>query len=202
VLTDPHHPDPIVVAIGRISLFGPGATRLHDELIYVGAPWLEAGGPAHCQPSATDDHTQQRLTRLLREPTRPIAPKVAQRLRPHAAQDFAALWPHVEAEADARAHDAQLKLDARAHSEQAALRTILRDQRSAIEDRTEQTVLDLDQLPTAAIKQIQDDAAHMQRRLTQLDQEIQTEPAQLAELYQIKRTRVEPVGLVYLWPGA
>jgi len=36
-----------VIAFGRLSLFGPGATRLHDEIISVAAQWLESGGPNH-----------------------------------------------------------------------------------------------------------------------------------------------------------
>lgn len=201
VLADPHRRTPQVVAIGRVSLFGPGATRLHDELLYVGAPWLEAGGPDHCVPDSDDRQTRERLERLLRE--RPVAPPegVGDRLRPHAARDFAALWPHVEAEAEARAHDAQLKLEARAHAEQEALRRILLDQRGALQDRVAQPELDLGTVSRAEQRQIEDDTRHMARRLEQLAGEIEREPAELAELYRVRRARVEPVGLVYLWPA-
>ncbi|MCA9548204.1 MAG: hypothetical protein KC613_27560, partial [Myxococcales bacterium] len=139
---------------------------------------------------------------LLAERPRPAPAGVAERLRPHAAADFARLWPHVEAEAEARAHDAQQQLEARAHEEQDALRQLLQSQRAALEKQVTQTTLDFGTLPQAERRQIEDDHRHMERRLTQLAQEIQREPAELAELYRVKRARVVPVGLVYLWPEA
>ena len=199
-LGDPDHATPAVVAIGRVSLFGPGATRLHDELLYVGAPWLEAGGPGHCEPDPDDLLTRARVERLLREPPREVPDTQRRRLRGHARTDFARLWPHVEAEAEAAAHDARLELGRRAEEERDLLRAILGDQRTALEARVRQTELDLGQLSTAESRQVADDRRHMQARLTQLDAEIQAQPDELLELYRVKRVRVEPVGLVYLWP--
>ena len=201
VLGNPHDASPRVVAVGRVSLFGPGASRLHDELLYVGAPWFESGGEGHCEPDPDDTQTRARLERLLREP--PIAVSDAQRARlcPHAPDDFAHLWPHVEAEAEARAHDARLLLDRRATEEQTDLRTLLQDQRAALEERVAQTEFDFGQLSREESRQFQDDLRHMRHRLERLDDEIAREPDELGELYRVKRVRVEPVGLVYLWPA-
>jgi hypothetical protein len=33
-----------------------------------------------------------------------------------------------------------------------------------------------------------------------IEQELKTEPQRIADLYQVKATRIEPVGLIYLWP--
>ncbi len=38
------------------------------------------------------------------------------------------------------------------------------------------------------------------RRLEQFDRELETEPQRIADFYEVRATRVEPVGLVYLWP--
>ncbi|MEZ4475064.1 MAG: helicase-related protein [bacterium] len=189
---------PLVVAIGRVSLFGPGASRLHDELIYVGTPWREAGGPE--APAPNDTKTRTLIERVLREPPRPVSPDPGRRLAAHAAADFRFLWPHVEAEAEARAHDARQLLDARAHAEQQALHAILVAQRQHLERETQQTSFDFGDLPKDAARQRQDDVRHMEQRLRALETEIVTEPAALADLYAVRQARVEPVGLVYLWP--
>ena len=41
---------------------------------------------------------------------------------------------------------------------------------------------------------------HWQRRLDQIDQELVAEPERIREIYAVKAHRIEPVGLVYLWP--
>ena len=38
------------------------------------------------------------------------------------------------------------------------------------------------------------------KRLEELKTELKTEPSRIEELYSVKARRVEPVGLVYLWP--
>ena len=42
-----------VIAFGRVSLFGPGATRLHDKLVSVAARWIE-GNENDLKPFAED----------------------------------------------------------------------------------------------------------------------------------------------------
>lgn len=42
-----------VIAFGRLSLFGPGATRLHDMLVSVAARWIE-GNDNELKPFAED----------------------------------------------------------------------------------------------------------------------------------------------------
>ncbi len=50
------------------------------------------------------------------------------------------------------------------------------------------------------IKQIESDYRHWQKRVQELDKEIETEPQRIQQIYTIKATRVEPLGLVYLQP--
>ena len=42
-----------VIAFGRLSLFGPGATRLHDKLVSVAARWIE-GKESELKPFAEE----------------------------------------------------------------------------------------------------------------------------------------------------
>ena len=49
-------------------------------------------------------------------------------------------------------------------------------------------------------KQIEADKRHWERRLATLEVELTTEPARIRQSYDVKATRFEPAGLVYLWP--
>ncbi len=37
-------------------------------------------------------------------------------------------------------------------------------------------------------------------RLNQFDSDLKTEPDRIKDFYEVRASRVEPVGLVYLWP--
>ncbi|MFL6263685.1 MAG: DISARM system SNF2-like helicase DrmD [Thermoanaerobaculia bacterium] len=213
VLRNPHDALPRVLAFGRLSLFGPGAARLHDQLVAVAARWLDSGGPGHLEPfaDAADREAVATLERLLREssptaggdPLSGIPPAVRERFRLAAPGDFAALWPHIQDEADHLVHDAERKLAARGEKESADLRRILQDQRSAIRrtlEERQQLTLDFGKAEDEQRDQFEQDKKFMEGRLSAIDREIETEPAQIRDLYQIVLRRLVPVGLVYLWP--
>jgi len=40
----------------------------------------------------------------------------------------------------------------------------------------------------------------MQGRLGGIDRELETEPKEIQKLYEVVLSKLEPVGLVYLWP--
>ena len=44
------------------------------------------------------------------------------------------------------------------------------------------------------------DRRHWEGRLTRLERELRDEPRRLRDSYEVRAQRVEPVGLVYLWP--
>jgi ERCC4-related helicase len=195
-----------VIVFGRLSLFGPGATRLHDQLVSLAAAWNESGTGNHLRPFAeeADRKALDRLEQLLAAAPslEGIDAKVQERLVRSAPGDFAALWPEVEREADALAHDAAQKLTRRGQSEAEALRRILEAQRSAIGRELQGTQLPLFGDGDALEKtQWDQDRKWMERRLERLAREIETEPAELPELYRVATRKLEPVGMVYLWPG-
>jgi hypothetical protein len=208
-LRNPHDDEVVAIAFGRLSLFGPGATRLHDQLIPIAARWQESGGKGHRQPLEGKAQVQalEHLARLLREldpEDRPLAKKTQALLAGHAADDFAALWPVIQDEADAVAHDAGAKLAARARDESTALAKLLTEQRAAIRrelDSRRQQGFAFTEAQREEREQYEADETHMARRLDAIDRELTTEPAQIRSLYQVSLRRLEPVGLVYLWPG-
>jgi hypothetical protein len=212
---DPYGAQVVVLVFGRLSLFGSRAARLHDQIVAVAAPWLEASGPEHLRPYERTAERQalDRLNRIFRElppegdSFTGVSERVRDRLRASAAADFAALWPHVEAEAEALTHEAERKLAERGVAESEAMRGILRNQRSAIQ----KALAKLPQLTLAfapaepqareQVRQIEQDRHYMEGRLLDIDREIETEPAAIQDLYRVVLTRREPVGMVYLWPA-
>jgi SNF2 family DNA or RNA helicase len=197
-----------VIAFGRLSLFGPGAVRLHDEVISVAAQWLESKGPKHLKPFAdeADRKAIDMLEELLnRSPDLKASKTIQNRLKDSAPNDFSTLWPHIEDEAEAKAHELAQKLSGRANEESSALREILETQSKAIEEIIQGQLQQELPFGDTKIEQLQkrqyeDDRKHMQQRLLAIEKEIETEPASIHALYQVVLKKLEPVGLVYLWP--
>ena len=206
VVRNPYDGIARVIVFGRLSLFGAGATRLHDQLVSLAAAWTESGGGNHLRPFAeeADRKARDRLEQLLAAaPTLDgVDARVQERLVKSAPADFAALWPEVEREADAVAHDAAQKLARRGQSEAEALRRILDAQRSAIGRELHGTQLSLfTDHESAEREQWDQDRKWIERRLERLAREIESEPAELPEMYRVATRKLEPVGMVYLWPG-
>ncbi|HEX4334343.1 MAG TPA: DISARM system SNF2-like helicase DrmD [Polyangiaceae bacterium] len=208
IVPDDRAGEPRAIAFGRLSLFGPGAARLHDELVTVAAPWRESGEGDHLVPSGTDEdrlaleHLEELLTRAGTLVTPPSA--LEARLARTAERDFAALWRHVRDEADGRAHAAEQLLTARGAKEAEDLRQILRAQRVEIEKQLKKQLDLFEDVDAEAAKQrreqLEGEREDMKKRLARSEEEIRTEPAQLQALYEVSRQRLVPVGLVYLWP--
>ena len=51
------------------------------------------------------------------------------------------------------------------------------------------------------LRQLESNKRYWAKRLEMLDGELKTEPKRIRELYEIKATRLEPIGLIYLWPA-
>jgi hypothetical protein len=195
-----------VIAFGRLSLFGPGAARLHDKLLSVAARWIE-GKENELAPFAeeADRKALDMLETLLeRSPTLDPIPDAARaRVRAAAPQLFASLWKHIRADADAEAQDAIRRLGERGREESAALTDILRAQQLAIVEeieRRQQLKLDFTDGEKAQREQFEQDKKYLDARLVSTHIELKTEPKQIESLYEVALHRLEPVGLVVLWP--
>jgi ERCC4-related helicase len=205
IVPDDRGGEPRAIAFGRLSLFGPGAARLHDDLVPVAAPWLESAGAGHLVPTNSDEdrlavsHLEELLSRAGELP--PVPERLAARLAAGAAADFATLWRHVRDEADGRGHAASQLLNARGLKEAEDLRQILKAQRIEIEKQLSQQ---LELFAGEDMKEQRDqresERQDMRTRLGQIEREGQTEPADLQALYHVSLKRLVPVGLVYLWP--
>ena len=198
---------PRVILLGRLSLYGRGAERLHEEIIPVAARWREPAqrsGPL--QAYARD--AQERSMKLLDESlnSRPRAPNevIQRKLLASAAEDIADLRRLLEPRADEYAAIAERQLGQRGEREERALRDTLERHRTQVIAQLERYEHDYRQLSfgfnAQEARQLNADIRHWRRRLDQFDQELAHEPARVREFYRVRVKRVEPVGLVYLWP--
>ena len=205
VVPNPHDAIARVIAFGRVSLFGPGAARLHDEVVSVAAQWLEAQGKGHLRPFAdeADRRALDTLEKLFQDIPKlgTVPDEIQARLAQSSSEDFAALWGSVKDEAEERAHRATQLLSERGHTEAEALRKILTQQKAAIEKTLKGQQLSLfAEFSEDEKKQWENDKEHMQGRLAAIEKELDQEPKDIEALYRVSLKRLEPIGLVYLWP--
>jgi hypothetical protein len=196
-----------VVLIGRIALYGPGAARLHEEILAVTALWTEVGrGTKPLRPlgRAGEETTLEQLERALSDTRKPSDAIVARAIS-YAHQDVIDLLPVLEERAREAIARAEKQLAERAAQEAASLENLLRQQRSRIE-RAEASFddrqLELAVFPEAERRQLRADRAHWQRRLERIECELEAEPVRVKRSNEIRAQRLEPVGLVYLWPAS
>jgi hypothetical protein len=195
-----------IIVFGRLSLFGAGAARLHDQLVSVAARWID-GREGELKPFAeeADRKAIELLEQVLAESPslEGVSASVQDKLLTAAPQAFATLWKHVRDEADALAHEAERKLGQRGQEESDALRAILASQRASIiaeiERRAQLTFEDM-KLDKREQDQFRKEQVFLGERLVAIQQEIEREPKQIQSLYRVALRRLEPVGLVFLWP--
>lgn len=202
---------PRVVLLGRLSLYGPGAARLHEELIPVTARWAEPQvrkGPLSPYAREAEVKTLALLDDAFVSRTgKPVADAVLKQLQSAAPHDIEQLLPHLQTRGEEYARDAEKKLVERGAAEAKAMREILETQKAHIAA----TAAKLDKYNPDQLRlnfgdqederrQLESNRKYWTKRLTMLDQELRSEPSRIQELYAVKATRVEPVGLVYLWP--
>ena len=196
---------PRVVLLGRVALYGPGAARLHEEILTVTAAWTEAGrGTAPLRPFGArgEEATLDQLATALRTPRLPPA-TAAERVRAWAAKDAADLEPELRRRAAERREEVANVLTARGDAEAASLHALLVEQRDRIamaEAAPDDAQLSLFRDDEA--EQRRRDRQHWRRKLAMLEEEIDREPARVRESYAVRADRLDIVGLVYLWPGS
>jgi SNF2 family DNA or RNA helicase len=197
-------PIPRVILIGRLCLYGTGAARLHEELIPVTARWVDPQKrKGTLTPYARDAETSTMslLEQSLLKPGKGVNDVVVRQLQGAAPRDVGELLPHLEKRGRELADGATLKLMERGDKETQAMRTILEDQRKRIvatEEKYKSTQLEL--FNSEEVRQLEADRRHWGRRLADIERELRTEPERIRDVYIVKAKRIEPIGLVYLWP--
>jgi hypothetical protein len=202
-------PVPRVITLGRLSLYGQGATRLHDEILAVASEWTDPSSRGRSKLRPVGEGAKAEALQLLKDalanPRLSDVPDgILRRLREHAVQDISELHPHLETRAEALAKRAVKALAARGEQEAQEMKKILENQKERIERQHEKALDDTQQLtlgfkPEEA-RQFRANQRYWAQRLEALPAEIESEPARIRANYTVQATRLEPVGLIYLWP--
>lgn len=199
--------EPRVILLGRLSLYGPGAVRLHEAIVPVTARWIE---PALRQVPLVpfgESGTETALDRLeeaLSAPDHAMPPEVSKRLLAAIPRDIDELRQHLERATEAARTEAESQLTLRGEREAADMLRLIEDQRGRIEAaiaRAEPT----DQLSLlfpdeSARRQVLDDRRAWHARLAKLGREAADLPDSIREGYRVVASRIEPIGIAYLWP--
>jgi hypothetical protein len=197
-----------VILLGRLSLYGQGAERLHEELVPLAARWIEPAqraGPLQAYAREAEARTLDLLDRSLIDPHRRMPAEAIQRkLLDAAPLDIAELLPQLEPRARDLAGLAIEKLRRRGEREAADLRATLERQRDRVREELERHSGQYTQLTFGfdddEKRQLDADIRSWRTRLEQFDRDLAREPQRIREFYEVYATRIEPVGLVYLWP--
>jgi len=194
-----------VLLIGRLALYGEGAARLHEEVLSVAADWRDpARGPATLRPLAPGREAEGRvLDELIAalDEARMATPAIVATASAGVAADIADLRPVLERRAAEQAARAATELARRAEAEATGLERLLRERIERIrrergqDDRQFALLLD-----EAEARQRAADRRSWDRAATRLDDELVREPERLRAANRVRATRLEPIGMVYLWP--
>ena len=214
---DPTYARKRVLALGRLSLYGSGAARLHEEIIATAAFWVEGTDKDRLEPFATPEAEEKALASLgavlSRKDQQAIPEHIVSMLMKSAAADESALWLKLQTKAVCQSVFAQERLRGRGKIESDEMERILKSQLTAIDKelnrrkKVEREAQEMKQvvmpwLPEEAEqkKQYDADSKYIERRLGDLEKELSTEPGRIRDQYDVKHYRLERIGLVYLWP--
>ena len=198
---------PRVLLLGRLSFYGRRAERLHEEIVPLAARWVETSrrrGPLAAYAREAEARTLDLLERSLGRGGRSPDPVIQQKLLAAAARDVEELLPQLEPRAEELAGVAADKLRRRGEREERDLREVLERQRERVRDelarhdkKSKQLTLGFNEEER---RQLEADMRSWRARLEQFDRDLEQEPGRVRDFYEVRARRVEPVGLVYLWP--
>lgn len=195
---------PRVVLMGRLAVFGAGAARLHEEIIPITAIWSEYERdrkPLRPLGESGEEKTLNQLEEALRDAHEAPGAAVA-RIQALIGKDIEDLVPTLEKIAAERLTAVTAQLKKRGEEEGRSLSDLLEQQRSRIAKAAKDfdpNQLTLDLVPEER-REREADRRHWDGRLTRLERELREEPERLRSSYEVRAHRLEPVGMVYLWP--
>jgi SNF2 family DNA or RNA helicase len=202
-----------LIVLARLSLYGHGAARLHDEVLAVVAEW-DPADPSRRLRKLSDAKSQRALEDL--EATlqqRLEAPEgITAALKGHLGADVAQLRGGLDQLVEQRREDAAGKLGKRAEEEAARFCKVLEEQRkrilssrSRVKENPDQLLLELGDIADAdelkaVRRQVADNWRYWEQRLASIDTDLEREPERIRRTFALQTHRVEPAGAIYLWP--
>lgn len=203
---------PRVVLLGRVSLFGDAGARLHDELVWTAADWVEPSlrkSPLSPLPPHVATASYDALHEALgRDGHTHVAEGRRKELSASTGRDVAELEPHLSAVATTAIANATARLLERGKLEGERMTEILKSQEKRIRAELEKLDSEINKpqltlgFSVEEIEQRKRDRVYWEARLKQIPDELKTQPAAVRQSYAVVAERYEPVGIAYLWPQA
>jgi hypothetical protein len=130
---------------------------------------------------------------------------IQQKLLATAARDIEELLLRLEPRAEEWAEVAVQRLCERGEREAHELRETLERQRARVRNQLQKYEDEDARQPTLGFdeeeeRQIEADVRSWRSRPVQFDRDLREEPARIHDFYEVRARRIEPVGIVYLWP--
>jgi hypothetical protein len=200
---------PRVLLLGRISLYGDRAARLHDEIVSVGARWTDPaarkGGLKPYAEGKQEESWDLLLASISKRGAGSVAPEVQRNILRSTPSDVTELLPHLYHRCELVASTAIAKLNERGQREAREMVAILAGQKGRIERELAkvedpQLAFEFKGFDDEERRQLRDNAKFWRRRLDAIPRESESEPKRILQSYAARATRIEPVGVAYLWP--
>jgi hypothetical protein len=119
-------------------------------------------------------------------------------------RDIGELLPELERRAETLAETAKDRLVERGRAEAASLKALIEGQRRRIQrdlGRLDDPQLRLDLDTPEEQRQRELDIRAWRGRLANIGRELEEQPARILAGYEVRAQRLEPVGIIYLWPA-
>jgi ERCC4-related helicase len=212
-----------VYLLARLSLYGQGASRLHDELVMVEAELFKSNDKIEI----LSDEKAQKLESLNRVQAAILNKKeasssVVEAYRTRTTHDIASLRSILEQRGQKLAETARGKLTTRGLHESEALQKRLNELKLELQKAKKELQSKFDKLEdpettaqqslslglqerltqeTLTHRQIKLDLEHISSRLKDLQpRKITAQAKAVAETFEVKLERLEPIGILYLHP--
>jgi hypothetical protein len=202
-----------LIVLARLSLYGHGAARLHDEVLAVVAEW-DPADPSRRLRKLSEEKSRRALEDLEASLQQRLeAPEgMTASLKAHLAADVLQVREALDRVVEQRREEACQKLGKRAEEEAARFCKVLEEQRtrilssrSRVKDNPDQLLLELGDIADAeelraVRRQVADNWRYWDQRLRSIDIDLQREPDRIRRTFSLQTHRVEPAGAIYLWP--
>jgi ERCC4-related helicase len=202
-----------LIVLARLSLYGHGAARLHDEVLAVVAEW-DPADPSRRLRKLSEEKSRRALEDLeASQQQRLEAPEgITTTLKTHLAADVLQVREALDRVVEQRREEACQKLGKRAEEEAARFCKVLEEQRtrilssrSRVKENPDQLLLELGDIADAeelkaVRRQVADNWRYWEQRLQSIDTDLEREPERIRRTFALQTHRVEPAGAIYLWP--
>ena len=196
-----------LILLARLSLYGYGASRLHDEIIELVAEWdpMDPSRRLRVLNSTKTDFAIEDLTNILKNNISEVDLSIQNKLRQTIQNDVKSLKPKLDELVLVRASRARKMLIKRADEESQNFIKVLDEQRKRIIKTQKNHDSDYEQLSLGfadqELVQLRLNRNHWDKRLKKIERDLTIEPAKIKRTFEVAtKPRVEPSGVIILWP--